>query len=109
MIWIWQGREEALLLASMLLPEGVEACGMVTGGVQRPEWREAASPSSSCWCPHWIIQAVSLLPSPWLFCLAVARAEAIVVILDFENVLSFGKLMFQTIQTSICGGKSILE
>lgn len=39
--------------------------------------------------------AVSLLPSPWLFCLAVVHAKAIVVILDSEKVESFGSWCFR--------------
>lgn len=97
-----------MLSASMLLPEGVEACRMVTGGVQGPEQREAASPSSSCWCPHWLFPAASLLPSPWLLCLAVARAEAIVVILDFENVASFTSWCFRPCKLHVVGGKTCL-
>jgi len=69
-------------------------CGMDTDGVRGPGRSEAAGPSSSCCCPHWAFPAVSLLSSAWVFCLPVAHANAIVVVLDFENAVSFGSWCF---------------
>lgn len=51
-ICIWQSRQKALLLVSTLLPEGVEACGVVTGGYRAQSGGKQPAPAAAAVAAH---------------------------------------------------------
>lgn len=87
--------------------KGLKHVGVVTGRVQGLEQGKQPAPEQLL-VPIVSIFSSELLPSLWLFCLAVPHARAIVVVLDFENVASFRSCCFRSCKHKDVVGKAYL-